>query len=676
MPPTTRPFLLDNGLQVILREVHTAPLISTWVWYRVGSRNEIEGATGLSHWVEHMMFKGTPQFGKGEIMRQVQRYGGNGNAFTSHDFTAYYETLPSPQAELALRIEADRMVNSTFDPAEVDAERTVIISEREGSENEASYMLYEEMTAIAFRVHSYHHQTIGWKSDLEAITRDQLYNHYRQYYAPNNAVLIAVGDLDTDAYLALVERHFGGLQPSALPASAVRSEPPARGERRLTLGMPGHAPIVRVSFHTPPVAHEDFIPLVVLDAALSGGKAIFSFDDSQARSARLYRALVETQLATSAGSGYHPSLDPYLLTLIATVRDGRTPAEAESALVAEAERLKREAVQPRELAVAIRQAQAQFAYNSESADDQALTLGFLEMLDTHTRFDGLLGELAQVTPDDVLRVARTYLNEDNRVVGWFVPSDEGGDCGSDDAEGTEALRPPREPRLWAYTGGQPARAHAAGASERRSGGLGPDTILRARLDNGATVLIVENPASASVHIAARLGVGASADDAQQMGRANLTAALLRRGTAQHSFQELNVLLEDVGASLESDCGSTGLELEGVSLADDLSLLVEALNEVLTQPTFPEEELAKLRGQLLTQLGVLENDTGYRAQRALAEALYPGHPFGRPRVGTRASVAQLRREDLLQCYRTQYHPASLVLSVVGAVEASQVLDLLA
>jgi zinc protease len=661
MTVTVRHARLENGLRVILKEVHAAPVTSTWLWYRVGSRNEVEGGTGLSHWVEHMMFKGSERFPRGSIMRAVDRHGGYMNAMTSYDFTAYYETLPADRTDLALELEADRMAGATFDAAEVEAERTVIIAEREGSENEPRYMLAEEVTAAAFHVHPYHHQTVGWKEDLRHLTRDELYTHYRRYYMPNNAVLVLAGDFDADSVLGRVEEYFGPIPAGEVPPSMVRPEPVQRGERRVTLRMPGSSPILRVAYHTPPVSHPDYIPLVVLDAVLSGGKAMFAFGDSPTRSARLYRALVETQLASSAGSSYHPSLDPFLLSLGATVRLGREPAEVEEAMLAEVERLHREPVQERELQVAIRQTQAQFAYHSESVTSQALTLGFLEMVDRHERMDTVLDELAGVTPDDVLRVAREYLTEDNRTVGWFKPTIEGGAAAADvDA----AAGVGQAAQLWSI----PNRGMFAYHT------ISPETVARQRLENGITVLVKENPASSTVTFRGEIQPGGLYETESNTGLASLMAAMLRRGTRRRTFQELNTALDDVGASLSfyADADSTGTSARG--LADDLDLLIDLLAEMLIEPAFPEGELEKYRGQLLTHLNILENDTGYRADLAFMEALYPaGHPYARPTLGTRETVAGLTRDDVEAFYRAYAHPATMVLSVVGAVQAERVIE---
>jgi zinc protease len=657
MTVTVRQARLDNGLCVILKEVHTAPVTSTWLWYRVGSRNEVEGRTGLSHWVEHMMFKGSERFPRGSIMRAVDRYGGYMNAMTGYDFTAYYEMLPSDRVDLALEFEADRMTGALFTPSEVEAERTVIIAEREGSENEPRYMLAEKVTATAFRVHPYHHQTIGWKEDLQQITRDELYAHYRRYYMPNNAVLVMVGDFDAQAQLERVETYFGAIPPGEAAPTAVRSEPQQRGERRVTLRMPGSSPILRVVYHTPPVSHPDYIPLVVLDAVLSGGKAMFTFGDSPTRSARLYRALVETQLASSAGSNYHPSLDPFLFSLGATVRLGRGPEQVEEALLAEVERLHREPVEEHELQVAIRQTQAQFAYHSESMISQALTLGFLEMVDRHERMDFILDELARVTPEDVLRVARTYLTEDNRTVGWFEPTDEGGDAVGKDVPSPHWSIPNRG--MFAYST------------------IRPETVVRHRLENGITVLVKENPASATVTMRGEIQPGGLHETPSTLGLAALTAAMMRRGTRRHTFQELNVALDNVGAALSLYAYADYTGMAGRALADDLDLLIGLLAEMLIEPAFPEEELQKYRGQLLTHLGILQNDTGYRADEAFNEALYPvGHPYAWPTLGTRETLATLTRDDPETFYRTYCHPETMVLSVVGAVQAERVIDRLA
>lgn len=662
---------LDNGLKVLLKEAHAAPVTSTWLWYRVGSRNEVEGSTGLSHWLEHMMFKGSPLYPKGEIMRLVDRQGGYLNAMTSLDFTAYYTTLPSDRAEVALAIESDRMVSALLDREEAKAERGVIVAEREGSENQPNYVLAEEVVAAAFRVHPYHHQTIGWKADLEMLRYEQLVAHYRQYYMPNNAVLVIVGDFEADAYIAVVERYFGGIPAGDSPERTIQQEPLQRGERRVAVRMPGSVPLLRLSYHAPAVSHRDYIPLVIADAVLSGGKAMFSFGDAQARSARIYRALVETQLASSAGSNYHPSLDPFLFTLGAAVREGGSPEAVEEAILAEIAKLRAEHITEEELAVAIRQAQAQFAYSSESVTNQGLTLGFVEMVDHYQRIDVILDELAQVTPDDVIRVARTYLYEDNRVVGWFIPTEEGGAPG-------EAETP--SPAFIATNWTQPRRGMCAltGAlSHRHKPPISPETVVRQRLDNGITVLIVENPSSASVTVEGSLGVGSFVESDDEVGLANLTASMIRRGTERHTFQELNRALDNVGASLSCSAGRDDTGFGGRALAADIDLLIDLLSEALMRATLPRHEFETLRGQLVTYLGMLETDTGYRSNRALAEMLYgEGHPYARPTMGTRESLAHLTVDNLAGFYHAHYAPKDLLLSVVGAIDSAHVLALLA
>jgi zinc protease len=414
---------LANGLRVLVRPLHSAPVATCWIWYRVGARNELPGRTGISHWVEHMMFKGTPTFPKGTIMRLVNKNGGTLNGFTSDDYTAYFETLPSDRLDLALRIEADRLANSVFDPAEVEAERTVIISERQGSENSPTFLLNEEVAALAYRAHPYRHQVIGWKEDLRRITHDELLTHYQTYYGPHNAVLVIVGDVEAAAVLPRVEELFGCI-PAGRPTPPVLAvEPPQIGERRVVVRQPGTAQYFQAAFHVPQARHSDRMSLMALEAVLSGASpmSISGGATSTHRSARLYRALVETDLAVRAGCGYSSNIDPGLLVFSAAVRDGRKLEEVERAIWDQIKRLQDEPVSEEELQKAHKQARAQFAYALETVTNHAFWLGYMDMVDDYSRFDTFLDDLATATTSDVQRVAQTYLVDTNRTVGWFVP---------------------------------------------------------------------------------------------------------------------------------------------------------------------------------------------------------------------------------------------------------------
>lgn len=414
---------LDNGLKVLLAPVHNAPVATFWIWYRVGSRNEVPGITGISHWVEHMMFKGTPTLGKGEIMHLINRNGGVDNAFTSMDFTTYFELLPSDRIDLALRIESDRMVNALFDPDEVNSERTVIISEREGAENEPRFLLSEEVQALAFKVHPYHHDTIGWKIDLQTMTRDQLYQHYKTYYVPNNAVIVAAGDFDAETMLAKIQGAFGKIPRGKDIPPVTSVEPPQEGERRVTLKRPGPLAYFHALYHAPKASDPDFLPVFVLAGILSGvGGMSFSGGASPGRSSRLYRALVETGLATDVSCSFRATLDPGSLDVGATVRPGVPIQKVERAIFAELEKIATKPVTDQELAQVIKQVKSQFVYATDGVMNLGYWLGQWEITDSYKRYATFLDDLVQVKKSDVMRVAAKYFAETNRTVGWFIPT--------------------------------------------------------------------------------------------------------------------------------------------------------------------------------------------------------------------------------------------------------------
>ena len=410
-------YTLANGLQVLLKPVHTAPVVSNWIWYRVGGRNEYPGKTGISHWVEHMMFKGTPTFPKGTIMLEVNRNGGVLNGFTGQDYTAYFETLPADRLDLGLRIESDRMAHSIIDPDEVTSERTVIISEREGSENNPEWALYEEVAAAAYRVHPYGHMVIGWKEDLHNITRADLYQHYKTYYGPHNAVLIIVGDISVDQVRTRIDELFGPIPAGPSPPPLLAKEPPQQSERRVIMRQPGTTAYFHAIYHACAGKDEDAFPLMMLEAILSGTSL---GSTPTHRSARLYRALVETEIAAQAGANYRLSIDPGAIHFSGTVRNGRTLAEFETALNAEIDRICQEPVTEEELAKVRKQVRAQFAYTVERVSSQAYWLGWMEMLGDWRRFYTFVDNLSAVTAADVQRVAQTYLKPTSRTIDRFT----------------------------------------------------------------------------------------------------------------------------------------------------------------------------------------------------------------------------------------------------------------
>lgn len=417
---------LSNGLKVMLKEIHTAPLISSWLWYRVGSRDEVPGRTGISHWTEHMQFKGTPQFPAAMLDKLIARVGGVWNAFTFLDWTTYFETLPASEIDLALRLEADRMSNSLFTEKDVASERTVIISEREGNENEPLFLLGEAIQQAAFRVHSYHHEVIGDLPDLYTITREDLYRHYRTYYVPNNAVLAIAGDFESKAMLARIRELFEPIPPGATPPRLTRPEPPQRGEIRLTVEGPGDTTYLQVAYRFPPAAHPDFLPLQVLDSLLAGPSNLsFLNGGISNKTSRLYRALVDKEIAVGVSAGAHATVDPFLYIITLTVHPQRTAEEALTALDAEIDRLRQEPVPLTEIQRAIKQARALFAYGSENITNQAFWLGFSEMFASYQWFLTYLEKLETITPEDVRRVAQRYFVPQSRVVGIYLPTEGG-----------------------------------------------------------------------------------------------------------------------------------------------------------------------------------------------------------------------------------------------------------
>lgn len=408
----------------MLKEIHTAPIISHWIWYRVGSRNETAGKTGISHWVEHMQFKGTDQFPVGVLDKAISRDGGVWNAFTYTDWTTYFETVPADKVELSLRLESDRMVNSRYEPEDVESERTVVMSEREGSENEPTFRLGEAVSLASFTSHPYRNEIIGSMADLAAITRDDLYQHYRRYYVPSNAVLTIAGDFNSPDMLAAVNHYFADIPSAPAPQDSIPIDPLPEQEKRVEVQGPGETTYLKVVYRSPRGQDTDFSRLTLLDSILSGPSSLSMFGGGgiSNKTSRLYRALVEKELAVTASASLQANLDPGTYEVFITVRPGVSIEAVLAALDAEVARLQDELIPQDEIHRAVKQARALFAYSTENITNQAFWLGFSEMFAHYDWFLNFVPNLSQVTADDVQHVAREYLQSKHRVVGIYLPT--------------------------------------------------------------------------------------------------------------------------------------------------------------------------------------------------------------------------------------------------------------
>lgn len=410
-------YMLDNGLKVLIVEDHKAPTATFQIWYRVGSLNEKTGKTGLSHLLEHMMFKGTKNHGPKTFSQTIQRAGGTDNAFTSKDYTGYFELLASDRISLPIELEADRMQNLILTKESVLSERDVVMEERRlRYEDDPQNYIMEEVFAAAFKNHPYRWPVIGWMSDLKTLNPDDLINHYKAYYAPNNAVIIVVGDVNQQEILGRIKTAFGNIPagPSMLELSVEEDE--QKGERRIYVKKEAELPYVLSVYKVPNITHEDGFSLDVLGSILSDGK-----------SSRLYRSLVyEKQIAISAWAGYEGLYkDPFLFFTGATAAQGKKIEDIEKALLDEIEKIKNELPSPQEVQKAKNQVEASFIMQQDSIYMQARTIGSFEMTMGWKFIDQYLEGIRKVTAEDVSRVARKYLSDEQKTTGILIPLAKG-----------------------------------------------------------------------------------------------------------------------------------------------------------------------------------------------------------------------------------------------------------
>ncbi|MCI4626211.1 MAG: insulinase family protein [Candidatus Magnetoovum sp. WYHC-5] len=405
--------VLNNGLKVLMIEDHKSPVATFQIWYKVGSRRESAGKTGLSHYLEHAMFKGTPKYSSKEFSKIIQQNGGIDNAFTTKDYTMYYQTLISDRIGLSIDMESDRMTNLLLSPKEVSAEKNVIMEERRlRYEDDPQSLLFEKVTAEAITVHPYGTPVIGWMKDIQSIERDDLFNYYKTFYSPENAFIVVAGDIDPQTTIANIKQYFEKIPKVEVPQASIPQQPKQTAYKEFTLKKQAELPFILIAYQAPSIPDKDSYALEILTAIFSG------------KSGRLYQSLVkDKELALDSFAYYNGFYkDPYLYYFGATVKPGKDTQALKAALFAEIDAIKSSPPTERELQKAKNKITSDFIMGLDSTFFQGQVLGMFEIIGDWKMKDTYIEEINNVTVADVLLVADKYFSKDSSTVGILIPT--------------------------------------------------------------------------------------------------------------------------------------------------------------------------------------------------------------------------------------------------------------
>ncbi len=632
-------FELPNGLRVYLKPVPGSASVATVLAYKAGSADEDKSSTGLAHYLEHLLFKGTAKLKPGDVDRMTFRAGGSNNAYTKTDLTAYHFTMPAGRWRVALEIEADRMRNTVVDKAhEFDKEKGAVINELTGGEDSPWDLEYKAMLpALYGKMHPYGHPVIGESKHVKDATEKIITGFYDRWYHPNNAALVIVGGFDADEATATIKKLFSAIPRGKLPE---RKAEPAEGPMlpaRVTMKSKFSQPRLLWAVKTIKSGDPDHAPLAVLTAVLSLGKR-----------ARLYRALVEdAAIASGVDVSHEPGRYPAWLGVFVDVLPDKKLDDAERRLLVELSKVAETAPTEAEMKRVKQQMLAAAVFARESPAGLAKNIGEAVIINDLDWAKKYLPAVLAVTAEDVQRVAKKYLRRDKAAVVWSVPAGAGGG----------------EPEK---KGGPPGRKRAEGD---KAGVVDLAKTKRIVLPNGLTVLLYKNARlpTFEAHVGLREASLYQKDD--KLGAAPLTGLLLDEGTKTRTGPQIAEAIEGLGGDLSVTAGGGSVKV----LAPDWKKGLDILFDCLVNAEFPEDAFRRAKARLLAQVSEAEAEPDKRARIAFGAAVYGKHPLGRPAMGTAATVKALKRDDVKAYHSTVFVPNNAIVSVAGdfdpdAVEA--------
>lgn len=649
-----------NGMKLLVAERHHLPIVTLMTWYRVGGRHAMPGLTGVAHLVEHMMFKGTQKFAKGDIDLLTQKMGGTNNAFTSNDYTCYHFDCPADSWQQVLAIEVERMVNCQWDATEFASEKSVVLEELGTSEDSPLESLSQQAESICYDRQAYRYPILGWREDLENLTVEQAYAYYRQYYRPDNAFIVIVGDVDTATAVATVERLFGGLPRGQALTPAIIYPPSKEGQKRLYLRHEVEVPRFAILFPTCQAGSIDDRVLDMVDILLAGG-----------REARLYKGLVqEAGLLQKVHANNDSREQPGLYWIIGSLCPGVSPYTVEQAIGDELERLAGRPPGRQELQRAKNVFLAHFFLEQESNNDLAEQIGEAEIYGGYRRLAEIPQTVNAITGEQVRETVRRYLNLQRATLAWSIPKNKPLPV---PRKGRSKHRsavevPVKLPR--AITGRQISLGHDTGRREimpilRADGSL---DIHRVVMPNGLTVLVLPN--RLLPFAAMELRCREHLDENGKEGTGHLLARMLLEGTERQSAQQISHIVEFIGANISAGPGGIAARCFWY----DIGFMFGLLQEMITRPRLEASALRREKNKMLAHCASRQDSPYQRAIRAFRRAIYGRHPYSRCPDGDAASIPTLARQDLLAYLHRYFVPNQMILAVVGDVDPERVFRL--
>ena len=679
-------YRLENGLKILLVENHVAPVVTVLVLFKVGSRNEAVGYTGATHFLEHMLFKGTtkhnPEKGNGidDLLTQIGAYW---NATTWFDRTSYFEVVPSEYLELCVSLEADRMRNLLLRQEDHDSEMSVVRNEMERGENYPEEALEKELYAVAFREHPYHHPTIGWRSDVEGVPMERLRKFYDTFYWPNNATVVVVGDFEREDALKTIAKHYGKIPTASEPIPPVYTvEPPQEGERRFQIRRAGDLPRVWVGYHVPEASHPDNYALAAIRHLLGG---------TYERSSRLYKSLIDSGIAADAFARHHDLRDPGLFIVGATLNPQVALQTAEAILHAELTKLASEPVTEEELG----RAKSANIKGTILAKAEPSSLAFLlgeseSKADWHWLID-YDDKFNAVTANDIMRVARHYFVQDNRTVGHFIPkpqqvvatpvANKDSAVAQQAAKGgtaSGASQQKEKDKLKKLMEGNPPLVKAKVPKPKVHASDFASKVVKQVLPNGLTMLLMQNPGTESVGVSGVCRAGKYFSYNKNSNLADLAVELLPKGSLNYGKLEIAEILEAMGipSGLDFSIDNFRVSFGTHLVAKDLPLFLTLLADVLCYPGFEPEELKKTKVEWRAKIIEAMNSTRMLAFNALRRNIYePNHPFFEKSFEEElAELDQVSLEAIRELHAKYMVPEATVLALVGDINIEETIEL--